>query len=475
MGGFYSGRQDGAGGYPSSCAGTHYSIWATATPFYFICIPNSFAGFYHGNTFNIGQPGSCAGTHYQVIQLSNGSSFTCIPNFYGGFYYAGNNNSTCAAGYYFTQSSFGGAGSDGRLCVPNTVSYSATPNTTFSCPSGYNNDGGSPPCVSYVSALSFSCPAGQYLSNQATDSCTPCPAGSYCTGGVGAGTTQCPANNYCLAGVSSPAPCPANTSSPVGTTSAAGCITNNMSLDLKAFLSGPFDLASISVGNPIGLMKKDLSTRNLLPTNQPFNVPGIGYQDTETLPTTNRSMDIVDWVLIEIRDANNVGLKAKAVVIMSDGTIKDSNNAITGNTNNSINLAGSGLAINTNYKLILRQLNHIHIATNTPISFDTNGQASLDFTTNQNVKGANQDRLGVVGGGTYNPGATPGATGSYIYGLRKGDASGDRSIDASDRNILNTSDEFDGVYNTKDLNLDAVIDATDRNISQNAGEAVENL
>jgi hypothetical protein len=225
-------------------------------------------------------------------------------------------------------------------------------------------------------------------------------------------------------------------------------------------------------------MTNSLKARNLLASTQPYNVPGISYAGTETLPSSNVSPNITDWVLVEVRDSTTANgglgnlLTVKAVML-SDGTIKDASSATAGDLTSNITL--SDLLVNTNYKVILRHRNHLAIATNSVVNFNSSGQANLDFTNNYKIKGANQQVVGVVGGGTYNSTAAVGTTGSYFYGLRATDGSRDGQIDAVDRNLINTSDEFDGTYDNKDLNLDGGIDASDRNLSQTTEEARVNL
>ena len=243
-----------------------------------------------------------------------------------------------------------------------------------------------------------------------------------------------------------------------------------VTLNLKAFLSGAYNSVT-------GLMNTQLDTRNLLPIAQPFNSTGVSanvptapYTGTESLPAlATRATNITDWVLVEVRDATTNNLvSSKACVILADGTIKDAASATIANQTNAAtnNITLSGLTRATNYKIVLRHKNHIAIATTPTVSFNsTTAIASLDFsntaTNTSIVLGQNQKNVGTT--------ALP------LYALRAGDASGDKAVDATDRNLLNISSEFDGVYNDKDLSLDGQIDATDRNISQNTGEAVANL
>jgi uncharacterized repeat protein (TIGR01451 family) len=108
-------------------------------------------------------------------------------------------------------------------------------------------------CVRTFAATSFSCPAGQYLSNPATNSCTICTPGSFCDGGLGAvkvacvgGTycpagssypTDCPAGSFCGASVSIPAICLPNTYCPQNSITATNCPVGTVSNTESSYLS----------------------------------------------------------------------------------------------------------------------------------------------------------------------------------------------------------------------------------------------
>lgn len=460
------------------------------------------------------------GVTSNAVPSSNSVTALCVPPNNSSAIVLG--NGSCPGGYTDR-----GLTPSANLCLSNTNLFSFPANMTSSCPSGYTDtvNGTGTPCVSYTSALSFSCLPTQYLSNQATDSCIPCVAGSYCPGGVAAVAvgcdpgnyclaavssqtqcpggsycpsvsqapiscsagnycpsmaitqTQCTVNNYCKASVSSPTPCPANYNSPTGSSSLSACTPNTTILSVKAYLSGAYKNSTVGLNN-------SLRTRGLLPFSQPFNVSPFNYSGGEALPN-NLYQNICDWMLLQIKDpVTDAVVYSKAVILGSDGNLLDASNLsqVTGNLSNiSIPALPGG-----NYKVTLRHRNHLGLSTDTPVLFAPGQTTTIDFSTGVNIKGnttinnvntINSTILGIVGpvNTPYNPLATPGTTGSYIYGLKQADANSDGAIDASDRNILNTSDEFDGVYNSKDLNLDGVIDATDRNASQNAVEAVQNL
>ena len=407
-----------------------------------LCIPNTYPNFSFGTAQS--SPRGTYNCNFAPVPSYLVGTNLCVPNIYPGFNSSNDCLSDFGPNYYSVL----------LLCVPYTR-YTATPN--YSCPSGYTDIGSN--CRATTTAIG--CDGGQYLNS---GDCTPCPAGSSCSGAA-TSPVQCPSSTYSAIGASSCTSCPVDTTSPPGSISADACISIFVTLSLRALLSGAYNSTT-------ALLNTTLNTRNLLPTAQPFNVPGISYTGSEVLPVlASRATNITDWVLVEVRDGttNNV-VTSKACVVLSDGTIKDTNLATVANQTNTAtnNITLSGLLRNTNYKIILRHRNHIPIATNTPITFDSNtAVANLDFTTNTNVKGANQFRL--------NPPTTANPTPTPIYGLRTGDANNDNATDATDRNLLNTSSEYDGIYDSKDLNLDSQIDATDRNLSQNAVESVGNL
>ena len=271
-------------------------------------------------------------------------------------------------------------------------------------------------------------------------------------------------------------------------------------LNLKVNLAGAFNPASVTATtttttSPKGLMTNTLNTLGLLSNAQPYNTAPYSYSGLETLPATSTISDqVCDWVLVEVRDTTTVNggvgnlLSSKAALILKDGTIIDATKATT--TNLAAIASGSntaitgvdiaGLTASGNYKVSVRHRNHIGISTDVPVTLTLGGFTNIDFTTGQNIKGnttttINAEPVGVVGGGSYNPSATPGSPGSYIYGLRKGDATGNGSILAEDRNALLGASEFSRVYDNRDLNLDGDIEATDRTISINALEASVNL
>jgi len=136
-------------------------------------------------------------------------------------------------------------------------------------------------------------------------------------------------------------------------------------LDLKAFLEGPFDYSTLE-------MKTDLN--NMIPNDHPFgpNLPYFGnpmpdwyYNGSETVASIP-NLDIVDWVMVELRDAPNV-----AEALPSTAVAKQA--AFITRTGQIVDLDGSGLLsflitpINNLYAVIWSR-NHIGVISTNPLS-----------------------------------------------------------------------------------------------------------
>jgi hypothetical protein len=383
---------------------------------------------------------------------------TCAP---GSFYLlAGSSCQPCPAG-----SSCAGLAAPATICPAGTYCV-ASSSTPTNCPNNTTSISNSPSLASCTPT----CTAGTYL-NDGTYNCDLCPAGFFCYGNVA--PFQCPINYYCtgsntptgtvvdfpFVGALPPTPCPANTYSAYGSSTVAQCL-NNISpiIDMKAFLAGNFS-------NTTDSMSTTLRTTNQLPSSQPYASAPWYYTGTEILPAANVATDIVDWVLIEVRNGNNDGVIArKAAILKSNGKVIDAVNATNGNTTVGVSLGG--VLVTGDYKIIIRHRNHLAIATETNITLTMASSSELDYSNNVNVKSLNQALVGTIGAGN---------AGASIYALRLADTVKDGSVDGSDRSIFITTSEFAGIYSSRDSNLDGSIDSVDRSLVQNSLEAVEVL
>ncbi|MCF8369967.1 MAG: lamin tail domain-containing protein [Bacteroidales bacterium] len=203
-------------------------------------------------------------------------------------------------------------------------------------------------------------------------------------------------------------------------------------LNIRVFLEGPFNGSG---------MNENLG--ELIPLINPYYNSPWNYNGTENvpfLPTTG----IVDWILIELRDATSVfgaipatTLSRQAAFIRNDGYI--------------VGLDGSSRlyfegSVTNNLFVVINHRNHLSIISNFALT-DSDGIYTYDFST-----GSNQAYL--FGQKELAPG---------IWGMISGDTNASGLIDINDK-----SPEWDGnagirAYLPSDINLDSEVENRDKN------------
>lgn len=147
-------------------------------------------------------------------------------------------------------------------------------------------------------------------------------------------------------------------------------LNDGISLQTKVLLQGPY-------AGSTGLMQDSLRSLGLLPITQPYTADPFNYQGTEQLnldlATVTGKDAIVDWVLVELRDAAqpNTVIAGKAALVQRDGDVID---ATTGSTV----LNFKGLAAG-NYVVSLRHRNHLGVKTAAAVAFNTT-PVVIDFS-----------------------------------------------------------------------------------------------
>jgi len=138
----------------------------------------------------------------------------------------------------------------------------------------------------------------------------------------------------------------------------AACTNTGMELNIKVFLQGPYS------GNN---MNVDLS--NFLPNSQPYDTIPWSYFGMESLDSI--PINMVDWVLIEIRDSTDYYVinDMRVGILLSNGYIIDTN-LVEGIRFYNID---SGY-----YYVAIRHRNHISVMTNQPVYISS--QTQIDFT-----------------------------------------------------------------------------------------------
>lgn len=202
-------------------------------------------------------------------------------------------------------------------------------------------------------------------------------------------------------------------------------------LRARIFLEGFYDTSD-------GAMRTDLSDNDMLPMQQPYNVAPYHYNGTESMDTVPE--DAVDWVLLELRDANNINtvLGRRAGLLRRDGQIIGLN-------------GGLGIAFETimpgNYYIAIYHRSHVAVVS--AVAADLLDVSNVyDFTTSGTAAlGTNQ--LKQI---------------NSIYALYAGDYNGNGIADAADYNswVARSSDiggyhptdaDGNGIVNNRDFNL----------------------
>ena len=195
-------------------------------------------------------------------------------------------------------------------------------------------------------------------------------------------------------------------------------------------------------------MNNDLSVSGLIPLQQPFNGSPWFYDGTESVPVLPNT-NIVDWILIELRDASGANeatsstVKArKAAFLLNDGSVID----IDGTT---------GLQFDFNIEnslfIVVYHRNHLGIMSALPAA-QTEGVYTYDFNS----------------GLSYNSGMKN-INGTFV--MISGDADGNGEVNAVDLSVWSSSAGSPG-YSPSDSNLDGQTDNIDKNelILENSGE-----
>ena len=204
--------------------------------------------------------------------------------------------------------------------------------------------------------------------------------------------------------------------------------------DLTAFLEGPF--------NGTG-MNTDLTNSNNLPLSQPYNTSPWNYDGTESVVSIPNP-DVVDWVLVEFRDATDVAgatgattIERQAAFLKNDGSVVGLDGASDLSFNHSI--------IHSLF-VVLRSRNHIDIISADPL-IAAGGVYTYDFTTSI-------DR--VYGGDAGYKSIVPG-----IYGMAGGDADANGTVNIEDKLLWEIFSGTKGYY-PEDLNFDGEVNNPDK-------------
>lgn len=224
----------------------------------------------------------------------------------------------------------------------------------------------------------------------------------------------------------------------------------DQTLDLKVFIEGAYNIST-------NTMNTDLLNASLVPLNQPYN-PTLPYYGNNA-PTwlyggnenvTSFSNDVVDWVVVEMRDAASAASAGngtiipggtKAALLKSDGTIVD--------TEGHPNVIFAGVPISQDLFVVIYHRNHLGIISANAVT-ESAGIYSYDYSTGSNK----------VLGGTS--GYKQIDTSPVVWGMVGADGNGNGLIQESDLSDVWGIDAGKTGYSGADYDLNIQVNNQDK-------------
>jgi PKD repeat protein len=212
-------------------------------------------------------------------------------------------------------------------------------------------------------------------------------------------------------------------------------IVRDLDVDVTVFLEGPYNGTDMNT-----------AINSVLPLAQPFSGFPWFYSGTETVGSIPNG-DIVDWVLVDLRDAATVdaalpatSIGMQAAFLRNDGKIVD----LTGSP--VISFANTSVA--NNLFVVVYPRNHIPVISGNPVT-QTGGVYTYDFST-----GENQARGGANGHKDI---------GSGVWGMFSGNSDGDYNVNDTDKDTNWMSEVGTSGYLSSDVNMDGQSNNQDKN------------
>jgi hypothetical protein len=210
-------------------------------------------------------------------------------------------------------------------------------------------------------------------------------------------------------------------------------------LDLKVYLEGPYS------GVEDNAMNTTLNTNGVLPLSQPYIGEPWNYDGTESVTTI--PSDVVDWVLLEFRDADSPENALPETMVGKKAAFLRSDGSVVGLDGVSQLDIGSPTIINDLY-VVVRHRNHISVISNYPMML-LGSVYSYDFSTSMD-----QAYGGIAGYKQIDD--VP-----LRFGMVDGDADADGSISVLDYSVWAIDFGYPGVYYSSDLDMDSEVSVLD--------------
>ncbi|MCD4730436.1 MAG: S8 family serine peptidase [Bacteroidales bacterium] len=212
-------------------------------------------------------------------------------------------------------------------------------------------------------------------------------------------------------------------------------VIHEITLDIKVFLEGPFNGTDMDAG-----------LNSILTLAQPYNTAPWNYNGTENV-TSIPNADVVDWVLIELRDTTNASQATgetmtmqQAAFLLSDGSIVDLNGSTDA-------LPIVSTTISNNLYIVIYHRNHLAVMSANAL-IESGGIYTYNFST-----GATQ---------AYGAVSAHKEISTGIWGMIGGDLDADGTITVNDKNTWTNQSGTYG-YQNSDANFEGQINNQDKN------------
>ncbi|MCD4747448.1 MAG: fibrobacter succinogenes major paralogous domain-containing protein, partial [Bacteroidales bacterium] len=206
-------------------------------------------------------------------------------------------------------------------------------------------------------------------------------------------------------------------------------------VDIKLYLEGPFNGTN---------MNTDLNPGDI-PLSQPYNTPPWNYAGTESVASIPNA-DVVDWILIELRDTTDAALATGETMIAQQAAFLLNNGSVVGLDGSSI-LSFNHSIIHSLFVVIWHR-NHLGVMSAYPLT-ETGGVYIYDFTT-----GAGQAYGGANGHKEI---------GTGVWGMIGGDGDANSQIGNADKNDVWAVQAGTSGYLSGDFTMDVQVNNSDKN------------
>ncbi len=208
---------------------------------------------------------------------------------------------------------------------------------------------------------------------------------------------------------------------------------NTLRLNITLFLEGPYNGTDMNTGlNP-----------EQIPLTQPYDTAPWDYSGTESVASI--PANVVDWVLIQIRDAENAASATAATSIATQAAFLRNDGTVVG-LDGSVVLTFPGVSFSHNLYVVVWHRNHLGIMSANGPSL-SGGTYNYDFSTAMSqAYGTNAQKD--LGGG--------------VFGMYAGDADANGNIENADILLWKSNAGAKGYLST-DFNMNGQVNNPDKN------------